>query len=161
MSLEITLTLLILAFAVVFFISEKIRVDVVALMVLGALALTGLVTPDEALSGFSNPAVVTVWAVFVLSGGLSQTGVASIVGKQMLRLAGKGEVRLLVIIMVVSGVMSAFMNNVGVAALFLPVVVNIARQTGRPPSKLLMPLAMALAGRDADLDRYAPQYPRQ
>jgi di/tricarboxylate transporter len=141
MNLEITLTLIILAFAVVLFVTEKIRVDVVALMVLGALAITRLVTPEQALSGFSNPAVVTVWAVFVLSGGLSQTGVASIVGKQMLRLAGSGEVRLLVVIMVVSGVMSAFMNNVGVAALFLPVVINMARQTGRPPSKLLMPLA--------------------
>ncbi|MFQ5616704.1 MAG: SLC13 family permease, partial [Anaerolineales bacterium] len=103
--------------------------------------LTGLVTPQEALSGFSNPAVVTVWAVFVLSGGMSRTGVANVVGRGMLRLAGRGEARLLIVIMLISGVMSAFMNNVGVAALLLPVVVNIARRTNRPPSKLLMPLA--------------------
>jgi di/tricarboxylate transporter len=99
------------------------------------------VTPTEALSGFSSPAVVTVWAVFILSGGLSRTGVANMVGRQILRLGGRNEVRLLVVIMVVAGVMSAFMNNVAVSALLLPVVINISRRTNQPPSKLLMPLA--------------------
>ncbi len=141
MTLQIGLTLAILFFAVVLFITERIRVDLVALLVLGLLALTGLVTPQEAISGFSNPAVVTVWAVFVLSGGMSRTGVANIVGQWMIRVAGQGEVRLMVTIMVVGGVMSAFMNNVGVVALLLPVVINIARQTGHQPSRLLMPLA--------------------
>ena len=110
---------------------------------LGSLAVTGLVTPAEALSGFSNPAVVTVWAVFILSGSLSKTGVANIVGRTILRWSGDGEVRLLIVIMVTAGVLSAFMNNVGVAALLLPVVISIARRTNQPPSKLLMPLAFA------------------
>ena len=140
MTLEIILTLGILLAAIILFITETIRVDLVALIVLGALAITGLVTPDEALSGFSNPAVVTVWAVFILSGGLTATGVANIVGRWMLWLAGSGEKRLIILIMVISGTLSAFMNNVGVAAMLLPVVINLARRTGRPPSKLLMPL---------------------
>lgn len=147
MTPEITLTLVILVGAVLLFVTEKVRMDLVALMVLGALTLTGLVTPTEALSGFSNPAVVTVWAVFILSGALAATGVANLVGNQVLRLAGDGEVRLIVVIMVTAAVMSAFMNNVGVAALFLPVVMDIARRTKRPPSRLLMPLAIgALLG---------------
>ncbi|MBE2201643.1 MAG: SLC13 family permease [Anaerolinea sp.] len=132
----------ILLIAVVLFVTEKLRMDLVALLVLGALAVTGLVTPTQALSGFSSPAVVTVWAMFIISGGLSVTGVAQILGRQMMRLAGEGEARLVVVIMSIAGLMSAVMNNVGVAAMLLPVVINIARQTKRPSSKLLMPLAM-------------------
>ncbi|MFQ5855735.1 MAG: SLC13 family permease [Anaerolineae bacterium] len=147
MTLQIAITVAILILAVILFITERLRMDVVALLVLVALALTGLVTPAEALSGFSNPAVVTVWAVFILSGGLSRTGVANVVGRQVLRLAGQSEARLVVVIMLTAGVMSAFMNNVGVAALLLPVVMDISRRIGRPPSKLLMPLAFgALLG---------------
>jgi di/tricarboxylate transporter len=138
---QITITLSILGLAIILFVTEWLRVDLVALLVLGGLALTGMVTPSEALSGFSNPAVITVWAVFILSGGLSKTGVANIVGRQVLRLAGEGEIRLIFVIMLAAGVMSAFMNNVGVVALLLPVTMDIARRTGRAPSRLLMPLA--------------------
>jgi di/tricarboxylate transporter len=147
MTLQIAIVFTILGVAVVLFVTERLRVDLVALLVLVSLVLTGLLTPAEALSGFSNPAVVTVWAVFILSGGLSRTGVAGVVGHQVLHLAGRGEVRLLIVIMLTAGVMSAFMNNVGVAALLLPVVMDIARRLGLPPSKLLMPLAFgALLG---------------
>ena len=76
--------------------------------------------------------MITVWAVFILSAGLSRTGVADVVGRQMMRVAGKGEVRLLIVIMVTVAVLSAFMNNVGVAALLLPVVLTIARKTEIP-----------------------------
>lgn len=141
MSPSIFLTLIILALAVGLFVSERLRVDLIALLVLISLTVTRLVTPTEALSGFSNPAVVTVWAVFIISGGLSQTGVANWIGQQVLRFAGSGEARLIFIIMLTAGTLSAFMNNVGVAALLLPVVVDIARRTGRSPSRLLMPLA--------------------
>jgi di/tricarboxylate transporter len=141
MTFDIALVLSIVALAVLLFVTERIRVDLVALLVLGSLALTGLVTPTEALSGFSNPAVVTVWAVFILSSALSRTGVANIVGHQVLRLAGPSELSLLTVIMLTAAVLSAFMNNVGVAALLLPVVMDIARRTGRPPSRLLIPLA--------------------
>ncbi len=141
MTPEISLTLAILAIAVVLFVTERLRVDAVALLVMVSLALTGLVTPTEALSGFSSPAVVTVWAMFVLSGGLSRTGVAHRIGRQVLRLAGQGEARLVAVIMLTGGALSAFMNNVAVTAMLLPVVVDIARRTRRPPSKLLIPLA--------------------
>ncbi len=143
MTFEIGLVLAILVGGVVLFVTEWLRVDVVALLVLVALALTGLVSPEQALSGFSNPAVITVWAVFILSGGLSHTGVAGLIGRHVLRLAGSGEVRLIVVIMLTSAVLSAFMNNVGVAALLLPVVMDISRRTGRPASKLLIPLAFS------------------
>ncbi len=143
MTFEIGLVIGILLAAVGLFVSEKLRVDVVALMVLLTLALTGLLEPKQALSGFSNPAVITVWAVFILSGGLARTGVAGILGRQVLRLAGSGEVRLIALIMLTSAFLSAFMNNVGVAALLLPVVMDIAKRTGRPPSKLLIPLAFS------------------
>jgi di/tricarboxylate transporter len=147
MTFQIALVMAILALSVVLFVTEWLRVDVVALLVLATLALTGLVTPAEAISGFSSPAVITVWAVFILSGALSRTGVASLIGRQVLRLAGTGELRLMAVIMITAGVMSAFMNNVGVAALLLPVVMDIARRTDRPPSRLLMPLAFgALLG---------------
>ena len=91
MTPEIALVLTILAAAVVFLITEWIPMEVTALLSLGAVALTGLVTPVEALAGFSNPAVVTVWAVFILSGGLTLTGVANVIGSFVLRLAGSGE----------------------------------------------------------------------
>jgi di/tricarboxylate transporter len=141
MTPQIILVFSILGFAIIMFITEKIRIDVVALTVLVSLALTGLVTPMEALSGFANPAVVTVWAVLILSFGLARTGVAGLIGRPLLRLAGGSEARLIALIMLVVGVLSGFMNNIGVAALMLPVVMDIARRTGRAPSRLLMPLA--------------------
>jgi len=141
MTPEIFLVLSILIVAVIFLITEWIPMEVTALLSLGAVTLTGLVTPAEALTGFSNPAVVTVWAVFILSGGLTRTGVANVIGHYVLRLAGNSEARIIIVIMVSAGVMSAVMNNVAVAALMLPVVMDIARHTGSPPSRLLMPLA--------------------
>ncbi len=143
MTPEIATVLAILALAIILFVTERIRVDIVALMVLVSLALTGLVTSTEALSGFANLAVITVWAVLILSAGLARTGVASMVGGPLLRLSGGSEVRLIALIMLTVGLLSGFMNDIGVAALFLPVVVDIARRTGRPPSKLLIPLAFA------------------
>ncbi len=141
MTLDIILVFLIIITALTFFFSGWIRMDIVALLVLGSLALTGLVTPAEALSGFSNPAVVTVWAMFILSAALSQTGVARIIGRQVLKMAGHSEPRMIMVIMLTAGLLSAVMNNIGVAVLMLPVVMDIARSTQRPPSRLLMPLA--------------------
>jgi di/tricarboxylate transporter len=143
MTFEIALVLAITVLAIILFITERVRVDVVALMVLVILALTGLVTPTEAISGFSNPAVVTVWAVLILSAALSRTGVAGLVGHRFLRLAGDSEVRLMAIIMLTVAILSGFMNDIGVATLFLPVVIDIARRLKLAPSKLLIPLAFA------------------
>lgn len=143
MTYEIGFVLVLLLLALVFFVSEKLRMDLVALMVLAILAVSGMVTVDQALAGFSNPAVVTVWAMFILSAGLSATGVADLLGQKMLSIAGETEPRIILTVMLVTGMMSAFMNNVGVASLMLPVVMDIARRTGVSPSRLLMPMAYA------------------
>ncbi len=143
MSAEIILTLSILGVAVILFITEWLSADLVALLTLSALAITGLVTADEAISGFSSPAVVTVWAVFILSAGLSRTGVAAWLGRQVLRLGGDNDLRTLLVLMLVSALLSAVMNNVGVTALLLPVVLDICRRTGLPPSRVLLPLAFS------------------
>ena len=110
-------------------------------MVLGILVLTTLVTPEEAVAGFSNPAVIAVWAMFILSDGLTRTGIANVIGHTVLRLAGRQERRMIIVIMLTAGGLSAFMNNIGVAALMLPVVIEIARRTRIAASRLLMPLA--------------------
>jgi di/tricarboxylate transporter len=141
MTPEIILVLSMLVVAVIFLITEWIPMEVTALLSLGAVTLTGLVKPADALSGFSNPAVITIWAVFILSGGLTQTGVANAIGHFVMKLSGSSETRRIVVIMVSAGVLSAIMNNVAVAALMLPVVMDIARHTGNPPSRLLIPLA--------------------
>ena len=141
MTIEIALVLTILGVALVLFVSEKVRMDVTALIVLGALAVTGLVSPEDAVAGFSNGAVIAVWAMFILSDGLTRTGIANVISRTVLRFAGTSRGTMTVVIMLTGGVLSAFMNNIGVAALMLPVVIEIARRTRVPASKLLMPLA--------------------
>jgi len=141
MSIEIIIVLAILISVIVLLVTEWMPLEVVALLVLGVLAISGIVKPLDALAGFSNPAVVTIWAVFILSGGLTRTGIANILGRQLLKVAGQTPSLLVVTIMVIAGVLSAFMNNVAVAALMLPVVMDISKKTNRSPSGLLMPLA--------------------
>jgi len=141
MTFEIALVLGILVVSLILFISEVIRMDLVALLVLATLAISPLVDPADAFAGFSNSAVITVWAMFILSEGLTRTGIADIIGRQVMRLGGGREIAMVIVIMVTGAVLSAFMNNIGVAALMLPVVVDVARRTRIPPSRLLMPLA--------------------
>ncbi len=141
MTPEIMTVLAILVAVIILLVTEWAPLEVLAMLVMGVLAVTNIVSPKEALAGFSNPAVVTIWAVFILSGGLTRTGIANILGRQLLKVAGRNESILVVIIMVIAGVLSAFMNNVAVAALMLPVVMDIARKTDQSPSTLLMPLA--------------------
>ena len=138
---DILIVLVILGVSLILFISEVIRMDLVALLVLGTLAITGLVGAEEAFAGFSNSAVITVWAMFILSEGLTRTGIADVIGRQVMRIAGRQEFAMIVVIMITGAVLSAFMNNIGVAALMLPVVVDVARRTRIPASRLLMPLA--------------------
>jgi di/tricarboxylate transporter len=140
---SILLVLAIVAAAVVLFVTEWVRYDLVALIVLLLLALTGLITGLEAIQGFSNPAVITIAAVLVLSGGLYRTGIAHFVGDHVLRLAGEGAGRLTLLMMVTAGLLSAIMNNIAVSALLIPVVLEISGRTGHAPSKLLIPLAFA------------------
>ncbi len=141
MNFEIVFVLAVLIGAVVLFVTEKLRVDLVALLVLLSLAISGVIKHEEALLGFSNHAVIAIASVLVLSGGLQRTGVADLVGRQVMRLAGTDERRLIAVMMTTVGLLSGIMNDIGVTALMLPVVLDIARRLGRPPSKLLMPLA--------------------
>lgn len=141
MTFEIALVLAILAVALVLFVSDLIRVDLIALLVLGTLAVTGLVTAEEAFAGFSNSAVITIWAMFILSEGLARTGIANIIGRQVLRIAGRRELPMVIVIMMTAASLSAFMNNIGVAALMLPVVIDVSRRTRIPASHMLIPLA--------------------
>ncbi len=143
MAADIIIVFIILGVAILLFFTAWIRMDIVALLVISSLVFTGVISPSEALAGFSNPAVITIWAMFILSAALYQTGIARIIGHQVLRFAGRGEARLIAVIMLSSGIMSAFMNNVGVVALMLPVVMDMARAKSISPSRLLLPLAFA------------------
>lgn len=143
MTPEIALTLGIILMAIVLFATEKLRVDLIALLVLLAVSVTGLVSKEDVFLGFANSAVITIWAVYIVSGGLFKTGVADRLGSVILRLSGASEARLIVVIMLVCGTMSAFMNNVGAVAVLMPAVIGIARQTKIPASKLLIPLAFS------------------
>lgn len=141
MTVEIALVLCILSGSLLLFVTEWVRMDLTALMVLSSLAMLGLVSPADAVSGFSNAAVITVLAMFILSEGLTRSGIADIISRNVAQMAGRSEVRMIAVFMLVSGVLSAFMNNIGVATLMLPVAVEVARGAGIAPSRVLMPLA--------------------
>ena len=143
MTFEIGLTLGIILMALVLFATEKLRVDLIALIVLLLASFTGLVPKEDVFSGFANSAVITIWAVYIVSGGLFKTGVADILGSLILRLSGSGEGRPIAVIMLVCGIISAFMNNVGAVAVLMPAVIGISHKTEIPVSKLLIPLAFS------------------
>jgi di/tricarboxylate transporter len=143
MTFEIGFVLVLILVAITLFATEKLRVDVIAILVLLTLALSGVVTTEQAFSGFASPAVITVWAVYIVSAGLFKTGVADIIGRQIAKVAGHSEPRLVAIIMLTCGTMSAFMNNIGAVAILLPAVMGIARQAKIPVSRLLIPLAFS------------------
>jgi di/tricarboxylate transporter len=142
MTWEVVLVLAILVGAVALFVSEKLTVDLVALLVLGALLAFGLVTPEQGISGFSNPATVTVAAMFVLSAGLQKTGAAAVVGRLLVRF-GRNHFLALVVVMGTVGVLSAFVNNTAAVAVFIPLVMILARRRKIAASKLLIPLSYA------------------
>lgn len=140
--LDIILVLAILVGAVILFISEKFPVDLVAFMVLGSLLVLGLITPDEGVSGFSNPATVTVAAMFVLSAGLQKTGAVATIGSLLIRF-GRSHFTALMVIMGAVGLMSAFINNTAAVAVFLPMVLALANKRKIAASKFLIPLSYA------------------
>lgn len=133
------LVLLIVASALL--ITEILRADLVALLVLGALALSGVLTPQEALSGFSRSAVITILGIFILTAGLQKTGVTLSLGKALVRFGGYTEARMLIVLMAAGAFLSLFMNNIAAGAVLLPVAVGVARERKISPSKLMMPLA--------------------
>lgn len=139
-----TITLLILLLSAVFFMSGKVRSDLVALCALVLLIVFGILTPEEALTGFSNSVVIMMIALFVVGGGIFQTGLAKMISSRILKLAGTSELKLFVLIMLVTAGIGAFVSNTGTVALMLPIVVSMAAASGQiNVSRLLMPLAFA------------------
>ena len=136
-------TLVILLLTMVFFITGKIRSDIVALCALAALIVLGILTPEEALSGFSNTVVIMMVGLFVVGGAIFQTGLAKMISSKLMRLAGNNETRLFVLVMIVTSLMGAFVSNTGTVAIMIPIVVSMAMSVKMNPSRLLMPLAFA------------------
>ena len=141
MSTDLVITLVILITAIILFLSERLSVDLIALLVLVALGLSRILTPQEVFSGLSDTAVITIIAIFVLAYSLEITGVADWMGDLVLRLAGKGEARLIAALMGTAALMSFFMNNIAVASILLPATATVARRSGIKISRLLIPLA--------------------
>lgn len=138
-----TATLIILALSAILFVSGKMRSDLVAVCSALALVLTGVLTPEEALAGFSSPIVIMMTGLFVVGGGIFSTGLAKRIGIGILGLAGTSETRLFILLMLTTAVVGAFVSNTGTVALMLPIVVSMARGAGLSPSRFLMPLAFA------------------
>ncbi|SCL75431.1 transporter, divalent anion:Na+ symporter (DASS) family [Methanoculleus chikugoensis] len=143
METEILLTLLVVAAAAVLFISGAVRVDVAAVFVTLALAWLGLVTPAQALSGFSSSAVIAMLSVMVLGRGLDRTGVTIRIARAIVGFAGIGERRLIAAASIVAGSLSAFMQSVGATAVFLPSLLRVSSLSGVPASRLLLPVGYA------------------
>lgn len=137
------ITLSILVLSAVFFMSGKVRSDLVAVCSLLLLILFGILTPEEALSGFSNSIVIMMIGLFVVGGAIFQTGLAKMMSSRILRLAGNNEVALLVLVMLVTALIGSFVSNTGTVALMLPIIVSMAMNNHINTSRLLMPLAFA------------------
>ena len=142
MTPHLIVLIIIIFAALVLFVGGWVAVDVTGLLVLSALALTGLVSSTEALAGFSSPAVITVMGMFILTAGLTRTGVAYRLGQPIQRLAKSSEAVILVALMASASILSALINTTTVAAIMLPTTMELARRSGRSPSRLLMPMAL-------------------
>jgi len=143
MSASLGIVLFLLAGAIVMFAINKPRLDAVALIMLVALPFTGVLSVNEALSGFSDPNIVLIAALFVIGDGLVRTGVAQRLGDWLIAKAGNNEVRLIVLLMVVVCGLGATMSSTAVTAIFIPVALRIAQATGISPGRLMMPLSSA------------------
>ena len=143
MTTEMWYAIAILSVAIILFITEWIRLDIVALGVVAALVLTGLLSTKEAIAGFSSTSVIMIAALFVLGGAIMQTGLAGAIGRRILTIAGTNQLRLTVIIMLAVALLSAFMSNTGTVAVLMPAIISLAVSAKVSPSKLLIPLAFA------------------
>lgn len=143
MTVDLAIVLALLAAAVVMFAVNRPRMDAVALIMLTLLPLTGVIDMGEALAGFADPNIVLIAALFVIGEGLVRTGVAQRLGDWLVARAGSSETRLLVLLMAVVTALGSVMSSTGVVAIFIPIVLRIAQNTGTSPGRLMMPLSMA------------------
>ncbi len=141
--MQMAITLLILAGSAVFFMSGRVRSDLVAICALLLLLLSGILEPAEALSGFSNSVVIMMIGLFIVGGGIFQTGLAKMISSRLLKLAGNSELKMFLVVMLATAFIGAFVSNTGTVALMLPIVVSMATSANMNPARLLMPLAFA------------------
>ena len=152
------ITIIILVLSAVFFVNGKIRSDLVALCALVALLIFQILTPDEALSGFSNSVVIMMVGLFVVGGAIFQTGLAKMISSHILKLAGKSELKLFLLVMLVTSAIGAFVSNTGTVALMLPIVVSLAVSANMNPKSLAYAFGFCQQyGRYDDTDWYAAQ----
>lgn len=147
MDLPVILVMIVLVMAILMFIFEWVRVDVVGIIMMVVLPLLQLVTPKEAISGLSSNAVVSIIAVIIIGAGLDKTGAMNVLARVLLRFAGKSQSRIMLLISGTVSFISSFMQNIGAAALFMPATKRICRQTNIPVSRILMPMGfLAIIG---------------
>lgn len=138
-----TATLIVLVATASLMVWGKIRSDIVALCSLLALIITGVLTPDEALAGFSNPVVIMIAALFIVGGAISQTGLANMISNNILKFAGESNFKLFILVMLVTVIIGLFVSNTGTVAILMPIVISLAAKTKVSSSRLLMPMAFA------------------
>ncbi len=139
-TMEMGIVMAVLVMAILMFIFEWVRVDVVGWIMMVILPILGVVTPKEAISGLASNAVVSIIAVIIIGAGLDKTGCMNVLARNILKLAGKSESRIMTLISATVAFISSFMQNIGAAALFMPAAIRIGRQTGIPVSRILMPM---------------------
>ncbi len=142
-TLDTILVLALVVLALVLFVTEVVRYDIVALIIMALLMVLQILTPLEGISGFANTATITILAMFILSGGIQKTGLINLAAQKILGFAGRDPFLQVLLITAVIGGVSAFVNNTAAVAIMLPMAVAMARDTGGSPSKLLMPLSFA------------------
>lgn len=143
MNPQLIWVLSLLVIAIVLFATGKVRMDAIALLIIVAFILSGTLTVEEALAGFSDPNVVLIAALFIIGDGLVRTGIATNVGLWLVKVAGKSETRMLVLLMLTVASLGAFMSSTGVVAIFIPVVLSVSLRMKISPSRLMMPLSFA------------------
>lgn len=137
------LTLIVLLVTVIMFVVGRLRADIVALCALSVLLLAGILTPEEALSGFSSKVVIMMIGLFVVGGAILQTGLAKAASQRIIRLSKGNDIKLFLLVILTTSFIGAFVSNTGTVALMMPIVVSMAAQSNTSPGKLLMPLAFA------------------
>ncbi|MFO7887155.1 MAG: SLC13 family permease [Eubacteriales bacterium] len=143
MTTEILIAYGILALAIFLFVSELVRPDITAIIIMVVLAWSGLIEVTEAFSGFSSNAVVSIMAVMIMGYGIDRSGIMNIVSEKITKAAGTSQKKILVFISGTVGIISSFMQNIGATALFLPALMKISKKTKISPSKLIMPMGFA------------------
>lgn len=140
-TVQLTLTFLILGMTIIAFMTNRVRADFVAILSLLAFVITNILTPAEALAGFSNSVVLMIAGLFVVGAGILRTGLAAMAGQLLLKWSGNSELKLFVLLLIIVGSVGAFMSNTGTVALMMPIVVSIAISMKESPSKFLLPLS--------------------